>query len=286
MNLKEIKQRIQSVKNTQKITSAMKLISAAKLRRAQSAIENLHPYGQKLSDILSAFLSGEHAPQTPYTDVREAKSVAIVAVSSHSGLCGSFNSNIIRETKEAVEKYTAAGVAVEILPVGKKIAGALHKVGLEVNSALVEQAAAASYDVVAGIATDLMERFLAGTLDRVEIIYTRFISAAKQQIVSEVLLPLSFTADEDATGGTTNDFIVEPSPEELLQQLLPKVAVLRLYTALLDSAAAEHAARMLAMQVATDNASDLISDLVLEYNKGRQQAITNELLDIVAGSAN
>lgn len=286
MNLKEIKQRIQSVKSTQKITSAMKLISSAKLRRAQSAIENMRPYEQKMNEILSSFLLGSRASFAEYTAARETKRVAVIAVSSHSGLCGGFNAGILRQARGHIDKYIASGVEVEIYPVGKKIADAMQKAGFQLNTALKEQAAAVSYDEVSIVATELIKRFLAGEIDRVDLIYTRFLSAAKQEPVTQPLLPLSLDEEENHGLLENNDFIIEPSEAVLLQQLLPKVVVLRLYTALLDSAAAEHAARMLAMQVATDNADDLIADLVLEYNKGRQQAITNELLDIVAGSTN
>lgn len=285
MNLKEIKQRIQSVKSTQKITSAMKLVSAAKLRRAQNTIENMLPYKQKLDGILTSFLQNTVSLDTPFTAVREAKKVVVIAVSSNSSLCGGFNANIIREARAVVDNYTAAGVAVELLPVGKKISDAMRKIGFEPNVSLLEQAAAVSYDVVASAATALMERFASGEIDRVDLVYTHFQSAAKQVPVVETLLPIKV---DTITGETpaTREYILEPGKEALLQQLLPRTIKLRLFTALLDSAAAEHAARMMAMQIATDNADDLIQDLVREYNKGRQQAITNELLDIVSGSAN
>ena len=285
MNLKEIKQRIQSVKSTQKITSAMKLVSAAKLRRAQNTIENMLPYKQKLDGILTSFLQNTVSLDTPFTAVREAKKVVVIAVSSNSSLCGGFNANIIREARAVVDNYTAAGVAVELLPVGKKISDAMRKIGFEPNVSLLEQAAAVSYDVVASAATALMERFESGEIDRVDLVYTHFRSAAKQVPVVETLLPIKV---DTITGETpaAREYILEPGKEALLQQLLPRAIKLRLFTALLDSAAAEHAARMMAMQIATDNADDLIQELVREYNKGRQQAITNELLDIVSGSAN
>lgn len=285
MNLKEIKQRIQSVKSTQKITSAMKLVSAAKLRRAQNTIENMLPYKQKLDGILTSFLQNTVSLDTPFTAVREAKKVVVIAVSSNSSLCGGFNANIIREARAVVDNYTAAGVAVELLPVGKKISDAMRKIGFEPNVSLLEQAAAVSYDVVASAATALMERFASGEIDRVDLVYTHFRSAAKQVPVVEPLLPIKV---DTITGEipAAHEYILEPGKEALLQQLLPRTIKLRLFTALLDSAAAEHAARMMAMQIATDNADDLIQELVREYNKGRQQAITNELLDIVSGSAN
>lgn len=285
MNLKEIKQRIQSVKSTQKITSAMKLVSAAKLRRAQNTIENMLPYKQKLDGILTSFLQNTVSLDTPFTAVREAKKVVVIAVSSNSSLCGGFNANIIREARAVVDNCTAAGVAVELLPVGKKISDAMRKIGFEPNVSLLEQAAAVSYDVVASAATALMERFASGEIDRVDLVYTHFRSAAKQVPVVEPLLPIKV---DTITGEipAAHEYILEPGKEALLQQLLPRTIKLRLFTALLDSAAAEHAARMMAMQIATDNADDLIQELVREYNKGRQQAITNELLDIVSGSAN
>lgn len=283
MNLKEVKLRIQSVKNTQKITSAMKLVSAAKLRRAQNAIEGMCPYKEKLDEILAAFLGSLSLVDTPWTVQREAKKVVVVAVSSSSSLCGSFNSNIIREAKAVVEKYIAVGAAVEIYPVGKKIFEAFKKSGYEQDTVLLEMAAKVTYEQVAAVAATLMERFAAGDIDRVELVYTHYHSVARQVPVNEALLPVDTTA---VAGSETVDFIIEPSRRELLHTLLPKVITLRLFTALLDSATAEHAARMLAMQVATDNADELIAELVREYNKGRQQAITNELLDIVSGSAN
>ena len=286
MNLKEVKLRIQSVKNTQKITSAMKLVSAAKLRRAQNAIEGMRPYKEKLDEILAAFLGSLSLLNTPWAVQREAKKVAVVAVSSSSSLCGSFNSNIIREAKAVVEKYIAAGAAVEIYPVGKKIFEAFGKSGYEQDTVLLEQAAKVTYAQVAAVAATLMERFATGDIDRVELVYTHYHSAARQVPVNEALLPVDTMSVAGGESGEAVDFIIEPGREELLHTLLPKVITLRLFTALLDSATAEHAARMLAMQIATDNADELIADLVREYNKGRQQAITNELLDIVSGSAN
>lgn len=286
MNLKEVKQRIQSVKTTQKITSAMKLVSAAKLRRAQSAIEGMRPYQQKLFEILSAFLHSTSSISTPYTCVRQVKRVAVIVVSSSSSLCGAFNANIIRRAKELVDSYATEGVAVELFPVGKKIHDAVKKMSIVPNDALMSQAEKISYAPVAAVATDLMERFANGTYDKIEILYNRFFSAAKQAPVNELLLPIDIDAMATNSKQSAIEYIVEPGRHELTNRLLPQVITLNLFTALLDSVAAEHAARMMAMQIATDNADDLIAELVLEYNKGRQQAITNELLDIVSGSMN
>ena len=287
MSLKEVKQRIQSVKNTQKITSAMKLISAAKLRRAQSAIEGVRPYQSKLDEMLVSFLSGAETVSTPYTRVSEPKRVVVVAVSSNSSLCGSFNASVIRLAKETVAEHSSVeGGVVEIYPVGKKIADSLRKAGYELNDALMSQAAAPQYAVVAQVADELMKRFAAGEIDRVELVYTHFHSASKQVPVRQAFLPIDIESMHNDSVRSLSDFIVEPGKEELVGRLLPRVIAMRLYTALLDSIAAEHAARMLAMQIATDNADDLITTLVREYNKSRQQAITNELLDIVSGSMN
>ncbi|MBR6649738.1 MAG: ATP synthase F1 subunit gamma [Bacteroidaceae bacterium] len=286
MSLKEVKQRIQSVKNTQKITSAMKLISAAKLRRAQSAIESVRPYCNKLNEMLVSFLSGADKISTPYTRVSEPKRTVVVAVSSNSSLCGSFNASVIRLAKEAVAQYAEEEGVLEIYPVGKKMSDALHKAGYKLNDILMPQAGAPQYAQVAQVANELMQRFAANEIDRVELVYTHFHSTAKQVAVRETFLPIDIDTLHKDDARSLSDFIVEPGKEELISRLLPRVIAMRLYTALLDSVAAEHAARMLAMQIATDNADDLITTLVREYNKSRQQAITNELLDIAAGSMN
>ena len=287
MSLKEVKQRIQSVKNTQKITSAMKLISAAKLRRAQSTIEGVRPYQSKLDEMLVSFLSVADTVSTPFTRVSEPKRVVVVAVSSNSSLCGSFNASVIRLAKEAIAQHLSAeGRVVEVFPVGKKIADSLRKEGYELNEVLMPQAVAPQYASVAQVADELMKRFAAGEIDRVELVYTQVHSAAKQVPVRETFLPIDIESMNKEAVHSLSDFIVEPSKEELISRLVPRVIAMRLYTALLDSIAAEHAARMLAMQIATDNADDLITTLVREYNKSRQQAITNELLDIVSGGMN
>ncbi len=287
MSLKEVKQRIISVKNTQKITSAMKLISAAKLRRAQSVIDGVRPYQQKLDEMLVTFLSGSQPVVTPFTRAGEIKRVAVVAVSSNSSLCGSFNANIIRLAKETIDSYSELDRDnVEIFPIGKKMFDSLNKLGYNMNDSLMSQAVTPQYSDVAKVAYNLMKRFAAGELDRIELVYTHFHSPAKQVATRETFLPVDLTSLNRAMEHTTHDFIIEPNRDRLIEQLIPKVIAMRLFTALLDSVAAEHAARMLAMQIATDNADDLITTLVREYNKSRQQAITNELLDIVAGSMN
>ncbi len=281
MNLKEIKQRIHSVKSTQKITSAMKLVAAAKLRRTQGAIECLRPYEQKLDSILSSFLCNTPV-NSGYTLSREVKKVVIIPVASDTTFCGAFNSNIIRLSKEVIAEYSSKGVEIEVIPVGKKMQEAIAKQGIRTVEALMQHAGNPQYSGISYVAKEMMQRFLANEIDRIELVYTHFVSAGKLIPQREVLLPVDMTAMASESIGHSIDYIVEPGKEELLRSLIPNVVTLRLYAALLDSSVAEHAARMVAMQVATDNADDLIGELTLEYNKCRQQAITNELLDIVS----
>ncbi len=283
MSLREIKQRIGSVKTTQKITSAMKLVSSAKLHRAQSAVEGVRPYQRKLDSIFSAFISGLSGGNA-YTEKRGLGRVAIVAVASNSTMCGAFNSNIIKLMRSVADEYTTRGIAVELYVVGKKMDEAAKKMGAVTDDSLIAQAGSPQYTAVADTAYSLMERFRAKELDRIELVYTSYVSASRQQPVRELFLPFVAGTSQNGTASMPVDYIVEPGIPQVMKALLPKVIALRLYTALLDSATAEHAARMIAMQVATENATDLISELTLEYNKGRQQAITSELQDILSGS--
>ena len=283
MSLRDIKQRIHSVKSTQKITSAMKLVSAAKLRRTQAAIDCMRPYEQKLSAILSSFL-GNAAVQSEYNVPREVKKVVVIPIASDTTLCGAFNSNVIRLAKEVVDEYRLQGIAIEIMPVGKKMHEYFKKQGMDTVDMLMKQAGAPQYPEISLVAKELMQRYAAGEIDRIELVYTHSVSASKQIPQRELFLPVDTSLLVSDNAVHTVDFIIEPTKEELLQSLIPKVIQLHLYTVLLDSSVAEHAARMIAMQIATDNADDLIAELTLEYNKGRQQAITNELLDILSGS--
>lgn len=283
MSLREIKQRIGSVKTTQKITSAMKLVSSAKLHRAQSAVEGVRPYQRKLDSIFSAFISGLPGGNA-YTEKRGLGRVAIVAVASNSTMCGAFNSNIIKLMRSVADEYTTRGIAVELYVVGKKMDEAAKKMGAVTDDSLIAQAGSPQYTAVADTAYSLMERFRAKELDRIELVYTSYVSASRQQPVRELFLPFVAGTSQNGPASMPVDYIVEPGIPQVMKALLPKVIALRLYTALLDSATAEHAARMIAMQVATENATDLISELTLEYNKGRQQAITSELQDILSGS--
>ena len=283
MNLREVRDRIASVKSTQKITSAMKLVSAAKLRRAQAAIEGMSHYSKKLNELLASLLNATDGFTTELAVKRECKKAVVVAVSSDTGLCGTFNVNIINKLREVLDGYKSSNTEVEVYTVGKKVSDAVKKQGYIPVGTLMSQSSAPQYDEIANVVRDFMRRFRAGEIDRVEVVYSHFKSASKQEPTTEAILPVELNGYSENPVSTI-DYIVEPGREELLSELVPKVIEVHLFTALLDAVAAEHAARVLAMQVATDNATDLISELTLEYNKGRQQAITNELLDIMSGS--
>lgn len=274
-----------SVKSTQKVTSAMKLVSAAKLHRAEVAALGIHPYQCRLHGILSSLLAGTSAFSSPYVVERKIKRVAIVAVASHRGMCGAFNSNIIRTLKQIVDEYRVQGADVEIFPVGKKMYEAVSKMGVAIDKSILSQAGSPKYADVASAAVAIMERFGSAAVDRVDIVYSNPLAGAKLQLQKEQLLPFILADKLPKQQTSACDYILEPGREAILAALFPKVIALHLFEALLDSAVAEHSARMLAMQVATDNATDLIAELTLQYNKGRQQAITNEILDIVSGSA-
>ncbi len=286
-SLKEVKTRIASVNSTRKITSAMKMVASSKLRRAQQAIEQMRPYEERLNNIMATFLKnmqGEVA--SPYAVTREVKRVVLVAYSSNSSLCGGFNSNVIKELRKAVEAYRAAGVeVVRIYPLGRKVFDAMRKDGfsdLTDYSAVLNHPA---YAPVVKVASEIMQMYVRGEIDKAEILYHHFKSSSTQVLRHEDFLPVSLDVqEEEGAQASALDYIVEPSPAEILTELIPKALHLKLYAAMLDSLASEHAARVIAMQVATDNADELLRDLTLQYNKSRQQAITNELLDLAGGA--
>jgi F-type H+-transporting ATPase subunit gamma len=281
--LKEIKSRIQSVKSTQKITSAMKMVSSAKLRKAQKTIENFFPYEQRLNGLLNNFLSAEEDNASVFAEIREVKRVAIIVFSSNSSLCGSYNSNVIKHLSHAIENNKSLGKEnILIFPVGKKIAKACYKFGFNPEGDFEKMADKPSYAAAVGLADEVMNLFISKDIDRVELIYHHFKSKSTQVLTEETFLPIQLKPAEKGT--VALDYIVEPDRATIMTELIPKVLRLKIYTALLDSNASEHAARTMAMQIATDNATDLLQELSLQYNKSRQQAITNELLDIVGGS--
>lgn len=294
-SLKEVKTRINSVKSTRKITSAMKMVASAKLHKAQGAIENMLPYQKKLNKILTNFLSADLPIESPYVQEREVKRVAIVVFSSNTSLCGAFNANVIKMMMQTIGEFRTLGQDnILIFPVGKKVDEAAKRMGFkpqEVSSTLSDKP---TYQEAAELAHRLMDLYVAGEVDRVEIIYHHFKSMGVQILLRETYLPINLTnvvSEEDRENEEevqeneiANDYIIEPNAEELIASLIPTVLSQKIFTAAVDSNASEHAARSLAMQVATDNANELIQDLTKQYNKSRQQAITNELLDIVGGS--
>ena len=281
-SLKEVKGRIATVNNTRKITSAMKMVASAKLHKAQGAITNMLPYERRLHGLLTNLLGGREV--LVWNTPREVKRVALVVFSSNSSLCGGFNANVIKHATQWLDEYQALGKDnILIYPVGKKVADALSKMGYTIQGNFQHLADKPSFAEAAELAQGLMNLFTRGEVDRVELLYNHFKSTASQILTREVYLPMQ-TSGNTIEGKEDLDYILEPSREELLATLLPKVLRMKLYTVLLDSNASEHAARTMAMQIATDNADDLLQELTLMYNKTRQQAITNELLDIVGGS--
>ena len=286
-SLKEVKTRINSVQSTRKITSAMKMVASAKLHKAQGAIENMLPYQRKLNKILTNFLSADLPVESPFCAERPVKRIAIVAFSSNSSLCGAFNANVLKMFLQTVGEYRELGQDnILIYPVGKKIEEAVKKLGFFPQGSYQRLADKPSYDEAAALARLLMELFLEKNIDRVEFIYHHFRSMGIQELLRERYLPIDLSAvqNEDGKTGMVNDYIIEPSAAQLIADLIPQVLSQKIFTAALDSNASEHAARTLAMQIATDNANELIQELTKQYNKTRQQAITNELLDIVGGS--
>ena len=352
-SLKEIKGRINSISSTLAITSAMKMVAAAKLQKAQMAIQNMLPYERRLYSMLVDLMgamnisaaasedgsvrgsgsaergfdqSGDRLSLSNRHDLagmdgayslmaqREVRKVAIVAFASNSSLCGAFNSNVIREATAVINEYRASGLGdagITVYSVGRKMAEAMKRLGFPSPADFTKMSDSPSYDAASALAQELFDGFVSGRFDKVELVYNHYKSTSSQPTTRQTYLPLSLadaTADiqvgkitgsasepyadkvaepvvrQNSPTTETPDLIVEPSKEELIATLLPKVVRLRVFTTLLDSTAAEHAARTVAMQLATDNGNDLLQELTLEYNKGRQQKITSEILDLVGGS--
>ncbi len=340
-SLKEIKGRINSISSTLAITSAMKMVAAAKLQKAQMAIQNMLPYERRLHSMLLDLMGAVNmsAPASEEGSVRlmslsnqpdhtesegayslmaqrQVHRVAIVAFASNSSLCGAFNSNVIREATAVINEYRALGLGdadITVYSVGRKMAETMKKLGFPSPADFTKMSDSPSYEAASALAQELLDGFVSGRFDKVELVYNHYKSTSSQPTIRQTYLPLSLadaTADiqvgkitdsaseSDTNRGaepvgapvvrqgspTTEDLIVEPSKEALIATLLPKVIRLRIFTTLLDSTAAEQAARTVAMQLATDNGNDLLQELTLEYNKGRQQKITSEILDLVGGS--
>lgn len=318
-SLKEIKTRITSVNSTRKITSAMKMVASSKLHHAQVMIGNMQPYETMLEHILTTFLVSETDATTVYSIERPVKRVALVVYSSNGSLCGGFNANVIKMMQHVINEYQHLGNDnIIIYPIGRKVAEKAAKMGLNIGGDFTDLADKPTVSPCIDLAKELGMKYVIGDIDRVELIYHHFKSAGSQILTRKTFLPIDLTSElnrdheRDLTSNiatkkaqeylrkreqksTTEqmeakplnaNFIVEPDMKSVLTLLIPKLAHLMLYTALLDSIASEHAARMVAMQTATDNADELLRELNLQYNKSRQQAITNELLDIVGGSVN
>jgi len=284
-SLKEIKGRIGSVKSTQKITSAMKMTASAKLRNAQSHCERFQPYEERLSGVLKQALASEVDDiSSPLSAKREVERVAVVAFTSNSGLCGAFNSTILRLTTETIQSYLSRGCEVAVYPVGKKIEDAVKKAAwpVAVKGSYIALMDKPAYEGAAALADELMTDFRTGGIDRVELIYNHFKSVAVQRPVVEAFLPLTLPKPEEKPGAV--NYIIEPDPQTLLDVLFPQSLRSKIYAVLLDSAVAEQASRTVAMQIATDNADKILEELNIQYNKQRQQSITSELLDIIGGS--
>ncbi|WP_425076453.1 ATP synthase F1 subunit gamma [Psychroserpens sp. S379A] len=279
-NLKEIRNRISSVSSTMQITSAMKMVSAAKLKKAQDAITAMRPYADKLTELLQSLSATLDADSgSKFADQREVKKVLLVAITSNRGLAGAFNSNIIKEvTKLTSEKY--ANQEVSYLAIGKKANDAFKKSNKVIsnNSDVYDDL---TFDNVAEIAEMLMEKFVDGEFDKIEVVYNKFKNAATQIVMTEQFLPI---VPIESDSNVNLDYIFEPSKAEIVEQLIPKSLKTQLYKSIRDSFASEHGARMTAMHKATDNATELRDQLKLTYNKARQAAITNEILEIVGGA--
>ena len=318
-SLKEIKNRLSSVNSTRKITSAMKMVASSKLHHAQTMIENMLPYETLLEHILKTFLASETDARTVLNEVRPVKRVALVVYASNSSLCGGFNANVIRLLQHVVDEYAELGKEnIVVYPIGRKVAEKAVKMGLNVAGDFTALAEKPNANDCITIARELDEKFISGEFDRVEMIYHHFKSAGSQILTRKPFLPIDIEEElkrdheRDLTSNVTtkkaqeyikrkeeekkreekeavplnDNFLVEPDMNTVLTKLIPKYLHLMVYTALLDSIASEHAARMGAMQTATDNADEILRELNLQYNKSRQQAITSELLDIVGGSIN
>jgi F-type H+-transporting ATPase subunit gamma len=282
-NLKEIRTRIVSVNSTMQITSAMKMVSAAKLKRAQDAITKMRPYAEKLKDILENASASVGVEGSVFSQQRVEKNIWIVAITSNRGLCGGFNNNVIKEARKVISQHGQANV--KVVAIGKKSADFFRKSPHWENSSINDHPNAIfdqlNFENASKTAEQMMMAFAEGKVDKVIVIYNRFKNAAMQVVTTEQLLPVLPPKGEQ----TSNvDFIFEPSKEQIVSELIPRSLKVQLYKALLDSFAAEHGARMTAMHKATDNAGELAKDLKLTYNKARQAAITGEILEIVAGA--
>lgn len=285
--LKEVRLRIASVQSTQQITKAMKMVSAAKLRRAQDAIVQMRPYAQKMQAILSNLVSSLNAElHLPLAEERPINNVLIIAITSDRGTCGAYNANVIKTAKSLIaEKYSSNfdKGQVTIMPLGKKALEYFEKYNYKTEKRFWNIFSDLSFENIKGVAAFAQEQFLNGTYDKVELVYSQFRNAATQAFVKEEYLPIPKIEKQETD--KESDYIFEPSKEEIMSELMPKILNTQIYKALLDAHASEHGARMTAMDKATENANELLKDLKISYNRARQAAITTELTEIVSGAA-
>ena len=283
-NLKEVRTRIASVSSTQQITSAMKMVSAAKFRRAQNAIFGMRPYAAQLGEIISD-IDVEDGVQTVYHETRTPGSVLLVVVTSNKGLCGAFNSNVIKQAQARMDYYVKEGKAeVKMITLGKRGSEFFAKQQGLVEASYDEVLDAPDFDSVSAVCEEVMRAFVDKKYDRVELIYNQFKNSLTQILSTEQFLPVAPKTAADGEKKTRNDYLYEPDKETILREMIPLTLRSQFYRVVLDSLAAEHGARMTAMQKATDNATELLKELRLSYNKARQAAITNEIIEIVSGS--
>ena len=278
-NLKEIRGRITSISSTMQITSAMKMVSAAKLKKAQDAITMLRPYSEKLQEFIQKVSTGSEGSLSEYAQKREVKKILYIAISSNRGLAGAFNSSVIKELNANYKQKE--DVEIEVLTIGKKVFDAVRRVRTvyDNQSSIYDSV---SFEAVSKLTSAVMKDFSEGIFDEVYLVYNKFINVATQEVRTEQLLPI--TMPEQAEEDAESDYIFEPDKQTILETLIPKSIKTQVYKALLDSIASEHGARMTAMHKATDNANALKNELVIFYNKARQAAITNEILEIVSGA--
>ena len=284
-NLKEVRTRIASVSSTQQITSAMKMVSAAKFRRAQNAIVGMRPYARQLGDIVADIDTGDGV-QTPYHEVRKLENVLLVVVTSNKGLCGAFNSNVLKQAQARIDEYRAHATAEQpaklaMITIGKRCTEYFGKRFDNIVGSYDSLLDNNTFDDIANLADSIMEQFCNKQYDRVEIIYNQFKNSLVQILSTEQFLPVVTKSGGDTGKASNNDYIYEPSKEAILREMIPLMLRSQFYRVILDSLASEHGARMNAMQKATDNATELLKELRLSYNKARQAAITNEIIEIV-----
>ncbi|MBQ0015959.1 MAG: ATP synthase F1 subunit gamma [Bacteroidales bacterium] len=279
-NLKEVRTRIASVSSTQQVTSAMKMVSAAKFRRAQNAIFGMRPYATQLSDIIAEIPVDEEI-HTPYHTTRKVERVLLVVVASNKGLCGAFNANVLKAATSRIDQY--ADKQVDIITLGKRATEQFAKRGL-LRASYDELLDNPTFDAVAALADTIMSDFCNKRYDRVEIIYNLFKNSLTQILTNEQFLPVAPANAKPDKNTTHADYLFEPSKEDILRTMVPLSLRSQFYRIILDSVASEHGARMTAMQKATDNASELLKELRISYNKARQASITNEIIEIVSGS--